>query len=210
MIKYSEDMDVAEINGITFRRDKDTGYYLSGRNINGKRKRLHVYIWELHNGEVKEGCHIHHADHNKSNNEIENLVELTEEEHFKLHGEEMTEEQRARAAKNVVEKAMPKAKEWHGTEAGLKWHSEHGKEIYRKRKAVKYQCSFCGKEFETKNIYAADSNRFCSNNCKASYRRKSGIDNVERKCLCCGGVFVVYKYSKTKNCKNCRNKKYPT
>lgn len=208
MIEYSENMDVAKINGITFRKDKNTGYYLSGKAINGKRKRLHVYVWELHNGKVKEGFQIHHIDHNKYNNEIENLAELSKEEHSKLHAEELTDEQRAKKAENVVKNAIPKAKEWHGSEEGRKWHSEHAKDAFSHRDVLKYQCTFCGKEFETKNIYGESQNRFCSANCKAAFRRKSGVDKASRKCLCCGGEFRVYKYSKTKNCEKCRNKKH--
>ena len=47
MLLYSNDGDVAEIDGYKFRRDTRSGYYLSAKPIkNGKRMRLHVYVWE--------------------------------------------------------------------------------------------------------------------------------------------------------------------
>ena len=62
-----------EYNGLKFNRDDKTGYYLSTTNVNGKRKRLHRYVWECNYGEIPKGYHIHHIDENKGNNSIENL-----------------------------------------------------------------------------------------------------------------------------------------
>lgn len=45
MVEYLENGDLALYNGYKFRKDKRTGYYLSSRIINGKRRRLHVYIY---------------------------------------------------------------------------------------------------------------------------------------------------------------------
>ena len=77
MIQYAEDNDVAVADGLTFRRDKRTGYFLSGAPINGKRKRLHVYIWEKENGPVPNGFNVHHVDEDKMNNDISNLKLLS-------------------------------------------------------------------------------------------------------------------------------------
>ena len=49
------------------------------------RIRLHTYVWEKHNGPVPDGYEIHHIDRNTDNNEIENLVMLTVEEHRDHH-----------------------------------------------------------------------------------------------------------------------------
>jgi group I intron endonuclease len=64
-------------------------------------------------------------------------------------------------------------------------------------------CDQCGREYIAKNI----SRRFCSNRCRSKWRRNSGVDNVSRKCVICGGTFVASKYSDSKTCSNvCRGK----
>lgn len=63
--------------------EQKTGYYVC---TSGSRKRLHVAIWEHEHGmEVPPGCVIHHLDWNKSNNDIENLICVSIEEHEKIH-----------------------------------------------------------------------------------------------------------------------------
>ena len=90
-IKYSADKKYAYFNGYKFTKDNKTNYYLSS-TINGKRYRLHRYIWEWYNGTIPKGYDIHHKDHNKFNNEIDNLELLSKANHLKRHIEEMTEE----------------------------------------------------------------------------------------------------------------------
>lgn len=202
-VQYVDDGNTAIFDDISFRRDKRTGYYLAGSARNGgRRKRLHVYVWEYHNGAVPEGYHVHHIDHEKSNNEIENLQLLSKDDHLKLHGKELTEEQRARMRKNLIENVMPKAKAWHKTEDGRKWHSQNAKKQWENKQAVEYECTNCGKTFESRHRYSAGSNRFCCNACKAAYRRKSGADDVEIKCRHCGNIYTCNKYQ-IKKCPKC-------
>lgn len=203
MIQYIDDGDVAVFNNLSFRKDKRTGYYLNAKT----HKRLHVYVWEYYNGEIPKGYNIHHKDFDKSNNEIDNLVMLTSSEHKRLHSNSLTDEERKRRADNMKEKAMPKAKEWHGSEEGSEWHKKH----YERMKEVLYQkkmllCDNCGNYY-----FSIDhgTNRFCSNNCRSAYRRRMGIDNETRKCEWCGKEFIVNKYAKTKTCsRSCRSKLY--
>lgn len=204
MVEYLENMDLAVVNGYKFRRDKKTGYYLCAK----LHKRLHVYMWELFNGKVEKGFHVHHIDHNKFNNEIDNLALLSQKEHVKRHAEEMSEELKEKLAKNVVEKAVPAAREWHKTEEGKQWHSKHAVELFKKREPIKYNCSYCGEEFITKKVYGLDQNCFCSNNCRSAFRRKSGVDNEIKQCIVCGGEFSANKYTKSSRCPSCRNKKH--
>lgn len=207
MIDYKENGNVAIVNGYKFRRDNKTGYFLSSRLIGGKRKRLHVYIWEFYNGAVPEGREIHHKDHNKRNNEIENLEVLTEAEHKQRHREESAEELSRARRDNLTFKAMPKAKEWHSSDAGRAWHREHYQAMKDKlHKATEYFCTECGGNFLSYKIYGDAENRFCCNNCKSAYRRRMGIDNEERKCECCGEKFTANKYSKAKYCEKHRRK----
>lgn len=88
-------------DGKRFTRDDKTGYYLCATADDGKRKRMHVYVWEYFNGPVPKGYHIHHIDGDKSNNNIKNLQLLLAMEHEKLHGSMWTDEQRNRARKNI-------------------------------------------------------------------------------------------------------------
>ena len=73
------------------------------------------YVWEKHNGPVPEGYDIHHIDHDKSNNDIENLVAIPESEHHKLH---MAEQDKLELTYIMETCARPKAVEWHKSEAG--------------------------------------------------------------------------------------------
>lgn len=207
-IEYTNGGKVATIDGYRFTRDNRTGYYLSSKPINGSRKRLHVYVWEKHNGAIPKGYQVHHIEMDKSKNEISDLVLLSVSEHQKLHAENFTEERLEKMRRNLTENARPKACEWHKSDAGREWHKQHGRDVWKKRKPKTYTCTNCGKEFESLNCYSAKSNRFCCNNCKSAYRRKLGIDNETRRCSICGGEFTANKYSRAKRCAKCRHIKH--
>lgn len=57
-------------------------------------------------------------------------------------------------------------------------------------------CMECDDEFKPKS----NIQKFCSNSCKGNYRRKSGIDHVERSCKNCGTPFNAWKYSRRSFC----------
>ncbi len=57
--------------------------------INGKRKHLHVYVWEKYNGPLPKGYVIHHKDENHWNYDISNLECLTRREHYFRHKEKI-------------------------------------------------------------------------------------------------------------------------
>lgn len=201
MVQYFDDGDLACFNGLSFRKDKKTGYYLNAKT----HKRLHVYIWEHYNGKVPRGYHVHHKDFNKSNNEIENLEILTIKEHLSLHGNSWDNSRYDKQIEILNKKARPRASEWHGSDDGNRWHKEHYEQmkdnLYQKKEFI---CKHCGKVFIAVNH---GNNKFCSNKCSAAYRRKSGIDNEIRKCEICGREFEINKYSKTKTCsRSCANK----
>lgn len=197
----------AVFNGHVFNRDKSTGYYVSSRRIGRRRVRLHRYVWETMTGcAIPEGFEIHHKDRNKDNNAIDNLMLIKSEEHRRLHGQMLTEEQRKTRAENLINKALPEAIKWHGSEEGRSWHSKHAKRLFQIKIPHKYTCSFCLKEFNTKHDYGAEQNTFCSNKCKAAFRRASGVDNVIKVCEACGGEYVANKYQKTKYCEGCKHR----
>jgi len=178
-------------NGLKFTRDDRTGYYLNSTI----RKRLHRYIWEYHNGEIPKGYQIHHIDHDKSNNDISNLSLTSGKAHRSYHGVHRTITHRQEIVNNLNENARPKAIEWHKSEQGKEWHKEHYEKTKDKFHAKKdYICKYCDKTF------LSARQGYCSNKCRSAYRRLHKIDNVDRKCVWCGEVFNVNKYSKQRFC----------
>lgn len=196
-------------DGIRFYKD-GKGYWLGqadGKDGKKHRVRLHIYVWEKFNGPIPEGYEIHHIDRNKDNNEIDNLVMLSKEEHKLLHASLLTDEQRQAYRENLDRTARKKAEEWHKSKEWREWHSKHGKEVAQKQaeKKITKVCEFCGKEFSVL-AFVAERTKFCSNSCKTRSRYHSGIDNEVRNCSICGKEFICNKYSKIKTCsKECAN-----
>lgn len=209
MVEYTDSGKHARFNGETYTRDEKTGYYLCTRPCeDGFRKRLHVAVWELYNGNLPDGYQIHHKDMDKRHNEIDNLQILTAQEHMKLHGRSMSNERKEASRKNLIERAVPKASEWHRSKEGREWHVQHGKDSWKDKEQIEYNCTQCGGKFYSRKRYGKRSNHFCSNKCKAAFRRASGVDNEKRKCEICGTEFTCNKYSTRKRCEDCRHKKH--
>lgn len=208
-VTYSADGKTAFYCGYKFRKDPKTGYYLcSQKTDNGNRERLHNFVWRKAHGDIPKGYHIHHIDRNKNNNTLSNLIMLSQSEHGKVHKELLTEAEKELNKERLIQYALPKAREWHSTELGKQFHSEHAKSTWENRQNIKYKCTYCGCDFFTKNIYSPKANHFCSNKCKASHRRKSGVDDIEMQCQKCGNTFKANKYAKPKYCEDCRNRKH--
>lgn len=185
------------VDGYRFRKNVNSGYYLSSKAIGEKRMDLHRYIWFKYNGEIPKGMEIHHKDMNKDNNEISNLQMMTADEHRKWHGRNYSEELKQKWIKNLEENARPKAAEWHGGEEGKKWHSKNSIECWNKREFEKHTCIECGSEFESRTVSKA---YFCTPKCRTKNRVKSGVDNVTKICVICSGEFVANKYYKPITC----------
>lgn len=186
-------------DGLKFTRDDKTSYYLNSTI----RKRLHRYVWEFYNGEIPSGYDIHHADHDKNNNDISNLIMIKSSDHHKLHGAELTEEQRENLAINLNKAARPAAIKWHKSAEGSEWHKAHYKQTEAVLHArVMQTCENCGADFE-----GSYQSRFCCNACKSAYRRKLGLDNIEKQCPVCGNMFATSKYAQAETCsRSCANR----
>ena len=61
---------------------KETGYY---RRTRFPRNYLHRDVWEHHNGPIPEGFDIHHRDHDRANNRLENLELIDKAEHARIY-----------------------------------------------------------------------------------------------------------------------------
>lgn len=201
MVTYTEDKKFAYFDGLRFCRDEQTGYYLNAKT----HKRLHRYVYEKENGAIPDGYHVHHIDHDKGNNEPENLALMTMSQHLRLHGADLTDEQREWRRNNVITKAVPAAKAWQGTEAGRAWHKALYSMTKDKLHAEKtYICENCGKEYRG---IEQGRNRFCSNACKSAWRRAAGLDDEQRICTVCGKPFTVNHYAKKQTCsRSCANR----
>lgn len=189
--KRGESENFVIYDGIKWYKESK-GYYMGAKS-----KRLHVYVWEKYNGTVPDGYHVHHIDHNKDNNTIENLCAIARNEHLSRHSLDNTEA----SAKNLKEFAQPEAIKWHKSDAGREWHKEQWKNTIGKSVSVMVAkvCEYCGNPYEVSAV-CANRSRFCSNNCKASFRRKSRTDDEERLCACCGKPFSTNKYLSHKYC----------
>lgn len=194
MVSYSDNRKFAYFDGLRFCRDEKTGYYLNATT----HKRLHRYVYERVNGRIPAGMQIHHIDHDKSNNEPENLELLTVKQHRQRHSEEMSDGLREKLRDNMLCKAIPAAASWHGSAAGREWHKRHYEQMGAAMHVkVKRVCKQCGKTFDG---VQNDRNVFCSGACSSAWRRASGVDNEDRQCAVCGALFSVNKYAKTVCC----------
>lgn len=194
-VSYEQNGKIAYFNGYKFTRDDRTHYYLSSHPIEGKRKRLHVYVWEYFNGPIQKGYQIHHIDEDKSHNDIDNLRCISLHDHMGLHSSERLKDEEFK--KVFHERGIETAKEWHKSEAGHDWHKAH----YEKMKDKLYiphefTCEYCGKKFMSTNTVS----KFCCNAHKTYARAKSGVDNINAVCVICGKTFIKNKYEKTCTC----------
>lgn len=84
--------------GVKVRNGRQWGWHWPGKSLHsdergylrtydreGKRQRVHRICWEAHYGPIPEGHVVHHADEDRQNNAIENLVCMTHGEHSRLH-----------------------------------------------------------------------------------------------------------------------------
>ncbi len=203
-VTYSQDRKIAYCDGFKFRLDSRTGYYLCTKSTyHGHRERLHVYIWRKEHGEIPEGYHVHHVDGDKNNNRSDNLTCISGNEHSLHHMQDRVKNHRE-VFDRALEKARPKAAEWHKSEQGREWHRLQYKKTEERFHAERdFICLVCGKPFKSTKA----GSKFCSNNCKATARRRSGVDNETRICAVCGNQFTTNKYSKARTCsRGCRNK----
>lgn len=171
-------------------------FYLCGAYFQRNGRRLHRLVWELAYGKRPPGGYeVHHRDENRHNNALSNLELLPKFTHRSIHAKEKAASGQWVSA---LERARPKAAEWHRSEEGRAWHREHAKgSIAKPREPRKFSCVQCGKEFMG---FAARASKYCSRTCATMHRRKSGVDDVSRQCASCGGTFSANRYGKVKFC----------
>lgn len=191
-----------EFDGIKYYPDR-RGYWLG--HVDGRPKRLHISVWEKHNGSVPIGYHVHHIDHDTNNNAISNLVLMPKSEHLSYHGNLQNIE---KLRKNMEENARPAASEWHKSEEGRAWHKKQYEISLGDKwdEIVVKDCAVCGQPFEAHKLIEKRT-RFCSDACKSQHRRNVGIDNYNRPCDICKTPVWTNKYAPKRYCsQECRLK----
>jgi hypothetical protein len=139
--------------------------------------------------------HIHHMDDDPLNNDIKNLECLTVKDHFAEH--EWDEDRRFNN-RTLLNRIRPLTKAWHSSLEGKAKHSEIGKQAWINFVPIDLNCKQCGKSFKSTRV--GHDNKFCTNACKSAWRRKEGLDNVEKNCELCGSSFTSNKHAKVRFC----------
>lgn len=195
-------VESVEYRGITFRRypdskrSSDRSYFRpNSGHIRAGVEALHREIYRDHYGPIPDGWHVHHKDGNPANNDPDNLECLPCTEHVEHHASQ----RRGKPSPNPehLERAREAAKAWHASPEGLAWHSENGRRAWESRTAQTLDCEECGKKYDTLH---RGNTRFCSNACKSKWRRKAGLDDVDKTCCICHTTFRASKYEKNPTC----------
>jgi hypothetical protein len=105
-------------------KKEDGRYFTRYWDEAGKYRAIYRYqwMWIQHHGPIPKGYHVHHKDHDPTNDAIENLELLSEVEHHKLHGAEMHMK-------------------------GAKWRCQHcGQEFYRSPRGETGVRKYCSQD----------------------------------------------------------------
>lgn len=72
----------------------NTGYCFFNVSINGKEipKNVHIAVWEAFNGPIPKGYNVHHINHIRTDNRLENLELIESSKHSRNHLNEHKEE----------------------------------------------------------------------------------------------------------------------
>lgn len=188
-------------NGYKYRRYPDSArasdrsyFRRSGKGFTAL---LHRDVWELGNGAIPAGHHIHHIDGDPGNNDLSNLECIEANEHLCEHGAKWTPQRRKQQAEHL-DRIRDTAKAWHSSDEGRAKHREIGAMAYKNFAGAPKPCGHCGVTFTPRKLGSVDL--YCSNKCKSAARRASGIDDEHRACGECAAGFTANRYSKSLAC----------
>ena len=137
-------------------------YYLCGRYFQHKGERLHRRVWADAHGPIPDGYHVHHVNHDRADNRLENLSLLPGRDHVGYHGKQMTPAR--------LEAASRKAPALHAGNARMttEQRADAARRGWERVEAHAVTCQVCGREFHTAFPSRA---RFCGGTCRARARR---------------------------------------
>jgi hypothetical protein len=160
--KKGQIVSTQTFDGKTYKLYENERYFSRGT------KRLHTDVWIYHKGEIPKGYHVHHVDGDTKNNSIDNLNLIYSTLHMRYEAKKRFKNN-PEFAKQFHAKGIEAAKEWHKSEEGREWHSQHGKNCWINKEYRTLNCQHCNKEYQTRH---SGISKFCHNNCKAKARTK--------------------------------------
>lgn len=114
MGRYGE---AIEYDGIRWNPNARDPYYR-----NSKRGLLHRWMWTKEVGPIPAGMQVHHKNHDKRDNRIDNFVLLSPGDHWAEHG----------------------------AERGADWHSLGGRATWERAAYRDFTCERCGTPFQSR------------------------------------------------------------
>lgn len=177
--------------------------YSAACYIDGEQKTVwrHRWHWEMNNGKVPPGYHVHHKNEDPSDDRLENLELKKLQEHLSDHHKR---EKSAlwRGGRKEVASCKACGKEF------TRWKSSRQKfcsmacdqKIRTMSATLILTCVNCGKEFERlkcKSNRPGKKQPFCSPECYLEHRWGTPRERT-RQCAFCGSTFELER-SRTKN-----------
>jgi hypothetical protein len=160
-----------KFNGVVYTKNKFGHFYKNHDSI-------HRAVWTYYHGDIPVGNYeVHHIDHNKANNHIENLRLLTANEHHQLHNPRQPD----------IEKICPVCKKIFIVRPARKKQiccSTTCSNAY-KAKLIEKICPVCGKTFIVKRCNPNQT--YCSRTCSYTHRTKPIAEKI---CPICGKKFI--------------------
>lgn len=184
------------------KRASDRNYYKGWVRVSGKWQKvaLHRYVWQKTNGDIPTGFHIHHINGEYSDNRIENLHLISHAEHLSQHYDKYSQEYKDEKYDLLINKAIPKAVEWHKSDEGKEWHKNNTEKLIYTEEYTQI-CKGCGTEFKSNLRHKP---KWCSKTCSTKYnaRRYRGEGRYNEKHICgeCGLVYETNKHRPNKFC----------
>lgn len=124
--------------------------------VDGCQAAVHRLVWEVANGPIPKGFHIHHKDRNRLNNELSNLELVHRRDHARLH---ML--QRIAVMQPILQAAR--------------------RATIEKLKPVRRECSECGVAFVATGQPGRRPATMCSQKCRhRQYERTHRADRSAR------------------------------
>lgn len=135
-------------------------------------KKLHRDVWEGAFGPIPKGCHIHHRDHDATNNQLSNLECVPASIHL---SENRTRINVTRTGPFFTDEARSRATEWHRSEEGRLWHRRNAQRTkgWTKWKRIDKCCPVCQKVFKGLDRKSGHTQIYCTEKCKmVAYRAR--------------------------------------
>src|SRR5262245_14006277 len=136
-----------------------SGYFARGGRM------LHRVVWQHHHGPIVRSTHVHHVDHDVTNNQIENLVAVPAAEHHAYH---TATPARIAASLATLEKYRHLGREAQRLPENREKHRAYKQNYWDAHPLIEHTCLLCGATYARRSKKA----RYCLEQCRgvAKYR----------------------------------------